>query len=58
MDTEKAFEQYYVRSLKNEPEPEPEIELELPVFNLDDLEDEATLKNVESIPTWRRKFLK
>ena len=56
VDTEKAFEQYYVRSLK--PEPEPVIELDLPVFNLDDLEDETTLKNVENIPTWRRKFLK
>jgi len=58
VDTEKAFEQYYVRSLKNEPEPEPETEQDLPVFNLDDLDDETTLKNVESIPTWRRKFLK
>jgi cell division protein FtsZ len=57
---EKAFEQYYVKSLKNEPEltltmePEPE----LPIFTLDDLEDEKTLKSVESIPAWKRKFMK
>jgi len=56
--TEKAFEQYYVKSLKNEPEPEVTIETELPVFTLDDLEDETTLKNVENIPTWKRRLMK
>ena len=56
--TEKAFEQYYVKSLKNEPEPEAIIETELPVFTLDDLEDETTLKNVENIPTWKRRLMK
>jgi cell division protein FtsZ len=58
VDTEKAFEQYYVKSLKNEPEPEPVIEPELPVFTLDDLEDESTLKKVESIPAWKRRLMK
>jgi cell division protein FtsZ len=60
VETEKAFEQYYVKSLKTEPEldlvvePEPE----LPIFTLDDLEDDKTLKNVENIPAWKRKFMK
>jgi len=59
-DTEKAFEQYYVKSLKSETELEftPEPEPELPIFTLDDLEDEKTLKSVESIPAWKRKFMK
>ncbi|HET7733429.1 MAG TPA: cell division protein FtsZ, partial [Paludibacter sp.] len=57
-DTEKAIEQYYHKSLKNEPEPEPELEPELPVFTLDDLEDESTLKKVENIPAWKRKLMK
>ena len=57
-DTAKAFEQYYVKSLKNEQEPEIFIESDLPVFTLDDLEDETTLKNVENIPTWKRRLMK
>jgi len=57
-DTEKAFEQYYVKSLKNEPQSEQIIETELPVFTLDDLEDETNLKNVENIPTWKRRLMK
>jgi len=57
-DTEKAFEQYYVKSLKTEPELELETEPDLPVFTLDDLEDEKTLKNVENIPAWKRKLMK
>jgi len=57
-DTAKAFEQYYVKSLKNEPEPVIEMELDLPVFNLDDLDDEAVLKKVENIPAWKRKLMK
>jgi len=57
-DTEKAFEQYYVKSLKNEPESQAIIETELPVFTLDDLEDETTLKNVVNIPTWKRRLMK
>jgi cell division protein FtsZ len=56
VDTEKAFEQYYVKSLKNELEYESETNL--PIFNLDDLDDESTLKNVENIPTWKRKLMK
>jgi len=57
-DTEKAFEQYYVRSLKNETEPEIELIPDLPVFNLDDLEDETVLRNVENIPAWKRRLMK
>ena len=57
-DTAKAFEQYYVKSLKNEPETVKFIETELPVFTLDDLEDETTLKNVENIPAWKRRLMK
>lgn len=58
VDTEKAFEQYYVKSLKNEPEPAPVTEPDLPVFTLDDLEDESTLKKVENIPAWKRRLMK
>ena len=41
-----------------EPEPEPEPELEYPVINLDDLEDESTLKKVVNIPAWKRRLMK
>jgi cell division protein FtsZ len=58
VDTAKAFEQYYVKSLKNEPEIEKFVETELPIFTLDDLEDETTLKNVENIPAWKRRLMK
>ena len=58
VDTEKAFEQYYVKSLKTELEYKSESESDLPVINLDDLDDESTLKNVENIPTWKRKLMK
>jgi len=57
-DTEKAFEQYYVKSLKTEPELELEVEPELPIFTLDDLEDEKTLNKVENIPAWKRRLMK
>jgi cell division protein FtsZ len=40
-----------------EPEPKP-VEPELPIFTLDDLEDESKLKKVENIPAWKRKFMK
>ncbi len=53
-NTDKIMEQYYVKSLQPEPEPEPE----LPVFSLDDLENETTLKSVESIPAWKRKLMR
>lgn len=40
-------------------EPEPKtVEPELPIFTLDDLEDESKLKKVENIPAWKRKFMK
>ena len=58
-DTEKAFEQYYVKSLKNELVTETEKgETDLPVFTLDDLENETTLKSVENIPAWKRRLMK
>ncbi len=53
-NTDKIMEQYYGRGLQPEPEPEPE----LPVFTLDDLEDETTLENVSNIPAWKRKLMK
>jgi cell division protein FtsZ len=52
-NTDKIMEQYYGKGLQTEPEPEPE----LPIFTLDDLEDETTLKKVENIPAWKRKLL-
>jgi len=36
------------------PEPEPE----LPVFTLDDLENETTLNKVVNIPAWKRRLMK
>lgn len=53
---EKTYEQYYGNTAQTVIELEPE--LELPVFTLDDLEDPATLKNVENIPAWKRKLMK
>lgn len=41
-----------------EPAPEPEPESKKSVFTLDELENEDVLKKVESIPTWKRKFMK
>jgi len=61
-DLAKTFEQYYGNSSQTEteqkPEPESKTEPELPIFSLDDLEDETTFKKVESIPAWRRKLMK
>jgi len=65
-DIQKAMNQYYGKPTHPEPEPElelePEIVLEpepeLPVFTLDDLEDETKLKSVENIPAWKRRFMK
>jgi cell division protein FtsZ len=51
---EKTYEQYYGNTVQTVIEPEPE----LPVFTLDDLEDPATLKNVENIPAWKRRLMK
>lgn len=56
-EIQKAMDSYYGKQ-KNEPEPEGEHEPDLPVFTLDDLEDESTLKNVEDIPAWKRKLMK
>jgi cell division protein FtsZ len=61
---EKTYEQYYVNSLTPESEiiPEPELDLnpepELPIFTLDDLENETTLNKVVNIPAWKRKLMK
>lgn len=62
-DTNKIIEQYYGKMQTGidpepEPEPQPEPEVDLPVFTLEDLEDESTLKKVESIPAWKRRFMK
>ena len=53
---DKTYEQYYGNSAQTEIV--QDIEEELPVFTLDDLEDETTLKNVENIPAWKRKLMK
>jgi hypothetical protein len=55
-DTDKAFEMYYGAGSKAPAEPEPEPSL--PTITLDDLEDEATLKEVENIPAWKRKLMR
>lgn len=65
-EIKKAMDQYYGKPIQPEPEieiipeiePEPEPEPELPVFTLDDLEDETKLKSVENIPAWKRRFMK
>lgn len=53
-NTDKIMEQYYGKGLQPEPEPEPE----LPIFTLDDLEDESNMEKIESIPAWKRKLFK
>jgi len=55
---EKTYEQYYGNTTQPGTEIEPEPEPELPIFTLDDLEDETTLKKVENIPAWKRKLMK
>lgn len=57
-DIDKTVEQYYKHSLKTEPEPEIQPEPELPVFSLDDLENESKLKDMENIPAWKRKLMR
>ncbi len=56
---EKTFDQYYGNPAQTETEHEIELnpEPELPIFTLDDLEDETTLKKVENIPAWKRRLL-
>ncbi|MDD3321083.1 MAG: cell division protein FtsZ [Paludibacter sp.] len=53
-NTDKIMEQYYGKGLQTEPEQEED----LPIFTLDDLEDETTLEKVENIPAWKRKLFK
>ncbi len=56
---EKTYEKYYGNNSVSRPAPiEKEPEEELPVFSLDDLEDESTLSKVENIPAWKRKLMK
>ena len=57
-ETEKEQELQLEKEIEPEPEPEPEPELEYPVINLDDLEDESTLKKVVNIPAWKRRLMK
>ncbi|HLP05330.1 MAG TPA: cell division protein FtsZ [Paludibacter sp.] len=58
-DTDKIIEQYYGKTVQVRPtpvpEPEPDPEPELPVFTLDDIENESTMKSIERIPAWLRK---
>lgn len=53
-NTDKIYDQYYGRGLQKEPEAEPE----LPIIQLDELDDETTLKNIENIPAWKRRQIK
>lgn len=61
---EKTYEQYYVNSLlpeteiNSKPEFVLEKEPELPIFTLDDLENETTLNKVVNIPAWKRRLMK
>lgn len=56
---EKTYEKYYGNNSVQKPAAvEKELEEELPVFSLDDLEDESTLNKVENIPAWKRKLMK
>lgn len=59
----KAIEQYYKKPVKKSEDSKIELELDsndviLEEVTLDDLDDEPTLKKVENIPTWMRKFKK
>ncbi|ADQ79641.1 cell division protein FtsZ [Paludibacter propionicigenes WB4] len=58
LNIEKTYEQYYGNAAQTGTEQQVEPEPELPVFTLDDLEDEKTLKNVENIPAWKRRLMK
>jgi len=58
LNIEKTYEQYYGNTAQSGAESQVEPEPELPVFTLDDLEDEKTLKNVENIPAWKRRLMK
>ena len=52
IEIDKAMGQYYGKPVQVEPEPE------LPIYTLDDLENETTLKEVENIPAWKRKLMR
>lgn len=57
-DLTKTIEEYYVKSLKPEPTNTHVPEPELPIFSLDELENDTKLKDVENIPAWKRRFMK
>ncbi|HRZ97215.1 MAG TPA: cell division protein FtsZ [Paludibacter sp.] len=62
-EMKRAIEQYYKKPVKKSDAgsfqaEQPENEIMLEEITLDDLEDEPTLKKVENIPSWRRKFMK
>ena len=54
LETEVEVEPEPIREPVIMPEPEPE----LPIFTLDDLENETTLNKVVSIPAWKRRLMK
>jgi cell division protein FtsZ len=68
-DIQKAMDQYYGKQ-KNATEIEEELPVEkmeveekedtddLKVFTLEDFENESTLKEIENIPAWKRRFAK
>jgi len=58
LNIERTYEQYYGNNTQSGAESNVEPEPELPIFTLDDLEDEKTLKKVENIPAWKRKLMK
>jgi len=51
---ENAVNSYYGKSIPDE-KPIEEPELDLPVVNLEDLENDQTLKYIEKFPSWKRK---
>ena len=53
-DTDKAIDMYYGESPEVPTTPEPK----LPTLELNDLDDEAVIKEIETIPAWKRKFMK
>jgi cell division protein FtsZ len=59
----RTFDQYYKNEVpKTENQPEVSVpnknEKMLQEISLDDLEDDSTLKRVENIPAWKRRFMK
>lgn len=60
IDTKKsidnAIDEMYGKNRQPEKKEQPvKEEADIPVFSLDDLDDESTLKNIEDIPAWKRR---